>query len=268
MKLPSEESKISFCQGHYQVASWMQTCLHWHTGTGLNSFPTPGLLFPRLLTHKYMLSCRPWLPQVILNVISLSMPQPCLPGVPSSSWTYWECQEPDQPNWWAGMQLAGKQERPARWVLLPNLLFVLLQSQFMWHSHHQEWQGHSCGIYQTDPKWLYNCCFSLAGVLAIPQVLRSPISFTRAINLEFCGAIFFLYTIVRMTFQPINQKWTLEPPLHPAQGIFPPCHSMLPASIQSPGFPRDGSGNWMVTEPDAWPSKTFIDCQGHLFPST
>lgn len=95
----------------------MWTCPHWHMGTGLNPFPPTGLLSTRLFTYKHMLCCRPRLPQALLYVGSLSMPQPRLLGVLNS------CAHPGPLLAWqgAGRQLPARREprQPACWGLSP-----------------------------------------------------------------------------------------------------------------------------------------------------
>lgn len=93
--------------------------LHWHTGAGLNPFPPPGLPSPWLFTHKHILSFRAKLSQVLLHVVNLSMPQPSLPGVPRSSYTYRGCGEPDCSDWQAVMQLAASRRATATSMLGP-----------------------------------------------------------------------------------------------------------------------------------------------------
>lgn len=135
-------------------------------GSRSEPIPTYGFLSAQLFTYMHMLCCRPKLPQTLLYVGSLSMPQ--LPAVLSSS------AQPGLLGGWqgAGRQLASQQRAGAA-SSLPFL--QLLSKPTGAFTQLQEQQEHNCAIDKTDPKWLCNCCSSFTEVLSIS---KTQLSFT------------------------------------------------------------------------------------------
>lgn len=144
----------------------MQTELHWHMGTGLNPFLPPGSLSPQLFTHKHTFSCRSRQSQALLNAISLSMPSALVSGVPGSvgsltTLTWQACSWPASKRATVTSTL-----RPAT---KPALCATVVPAYLTLPTLHNTRSGGDTTV--AVPKWLYNCCSSFTGRLAISKTL-------------------------------------------------------------------------------------------------